>query len=246
MKKTLSTIVLASALLLGTVAPVAANAAAVDGTSGHTTTSAKFTKPEDQTAPVDPTDPTKPVTTDPDSGDHGGATTNGDLTFLYVSPKIDFGSNATETTTAGAKAQVIKADSITTQAFGTGTPNADFVTEVADTRGSNAGWQVKASATPLTSGSNALNGAVINLNAKTQPVASIVNSASSTVTGANAAVATDGSTTTVYSAAAGQGAGTTAMSLSKDNITLSSLPANIAEGTYAGTLNWTLDNTPTD
>jgi len=98
MKKTLSTIVLASALLLGTVAPVAANAdTTTDPAPATTAGSVTFTKPAAVTTPVDPNDP---GTTSVTPGDNGGAKPSGDLTFLYVTKTLDFGTHATST---GAK-----------------------------------------------------------------------------------------------------------------------------------------------
>jgi len=253
MKKSLSSLVLAGALLLGAVAPVTANAATIDKatTSGETKTSVSFTKPEDQTTPVDPTDPSTPVDpTKPGAGDHGGATVNGDLTFLYVSKGIDFGSHDSATSTKAAADMVVPVKSIETQAFNGTTADPDLVSEVADTRGTNAGWRVSVNATKLTTkDGDTIEGAKIALkgsNAVINNSAEKVSSTDADIDGSDVNVPTDESSQVLYTAQANHGAGSTAMSLSAANISLISLPANIKTGDYTGTLNWTLNDTPAD
>ncbi|WP_367377142.1 WxL domain-containing protein [Levilactobacillus cerevisiae] len=250
MKKTLSTIVLASALLLGTVAPIAAHA---DGLSGSTNGSVTFTKPADQTTPVDPNNPDTPSVT---PGDNGGTTPSGPLTFLYVTKTLDFGTHETSTTgaqtfTAGTNAATdSKPGSISTTTFSGMTANPNFVTEVSDTRASNAGWEVDMSATNFTDGTHNLTGASLNFN--TDQNATVKNSATTDTTGISQpkASAKLGTTTAVpvYTAAKGSGAGTTSFQVDPNNISLSAIPANVTvtgdSTTYSGTLNWTLAALP--
>ena len=248
MKKSLSSLVLAGALLLGAVAPVTANAAATPST-GKTTTTVEFSKPTAPVTPVDPNNPDKPVTTDPGKGDNGGATDPskaGDLAFLYVSKGINFGTHQSVTTTTEAAGQSFKAESVDSQDFGTGTPNANLVTEVSDARGTNAGWEVSVTASDLTGDNgSSITGASLQLNGDTTNAANkVVNTADDTITSNNKTLTTGGSAEMLYSAAEGHGAGTTAMQIAPGNISLSSLPVNVKAGTYTGTLNWTLGDTP--
>ena len=248
MKKTLSSIVLASALLFGAIAPVTANAAeTTNGGSGVTNSTVHFTKPDDNTNPVDPDNPG----TNTDGG-NGGATVSGPLTFLYVSNSIDFGSEATP-----LKSQT----SGTTQSISNGSKNADgstnsvtvtnsgfdtnktLLSEVSDTRGTNGGWTVQVNSSALTDSKvGALKGATLDLDGSQ---ATVKNSANDTTIAKTdtSALPTDGTPGTIYSAQAGHGAGVTTMQLDPANVTLT-VPTNVATGTYTGQLNWTLSDTP--
>ncbi|WP_143462392.1 WxL domain-containing protein [Levilactobacillus enshiensis] len=255
MNKTVSSLLLAGALLLGSVAPVVANA---DGQHGTTSNSITFNKPD---ATTDPADPDNPGTKVP-GGDHGGVTDpSGDLTFLYVSPKMQFGNVKGEAipTTANAKTYnptVTNAASVQVEKDGAKTDNTNLVTEVQDTRGSNAGWTVSVSADQMVNKDGVvLKGATLGLKASN---AKITNSseAGSGVTGSDVSTktdgiaatdttaATDGTTNVIYSAAKDSGMLTTAFQLDPSNITLGSIPANVKAGTYTGNLNWTLTDTP--
>lgn len=248
MKKTLSSIVLASALLFGAMAPVTANAAETDVTpsTGSTTGSIMFTKPASTTEPVDPSNPDKPGG---NTDDNGGAKpgSDADLTFLYVSPSMDFGSNVVNQTTA-SKTQTYNPKTITTTAFPTGTADTNkLVTEVSDTRGTNAGWNVSVGSTELKAGDDVISGAQLNLAGDN---ATIKNSADSVATGQPANLTTGGDVATIYDAKTGIGAGATAMQLNPSDIVLTNIPANVkateAGTTYTATLNWTLNNTPAE
>lgn len=258
MNKTVSSLLLAGALLLGSVAPVVANA---DGLHGTTSNSITFSKPD---ATTDPADPDNPGTKVP-GGDHGGVTDpSGDLTFLYVSPKMQFGDvkgEAIQTTADAAAAKtynptVTNAASVQTDKDGVKTDNTNLVTEVQDTRGSNEGWTVTVSADQMLNAQGVvLKGATLGLTASK---AKITNSASasdgvagtdvSTATKGIAATdttaATDGTENVIYSAKADSGMLTTAFQLDPSNITLTNIPANVKAGTYTGNLNWTLTDTP--
>jgi len=255
MNKTVSSLLLAGALLLGSVAPVVANA---DGLHGTTSNSITFSQPK---ATTDPADPDNPGTKVP-GGDHGGVTDpSGDLTFLYVSPKMQFGDVKGEAiqTTDNAKTYnptVTNAASVQTDKDGVKTDNTNLVTEVQDTRGSNEGWTVTVSADQMLNKDGVvLKGATLGLAASK---AKITNSASasdgvagtdvSTATKGIAATdttaATDGTENVIYSAKADSGMLTTAFQLDPSNITLTNIPANVKAGTYTGNLNWTLTDTP--
>jgi len=249
MKKTLSTIVLASALLLGTVAPVAANAATVDGTSGTTKTTAAFTAPDPVKTPVDPDNPDTPST---GTNEGNGATTgDGNLTFLYVTNALDFGSAKS----VSSNTQSLDLSSLSTDKFTSAAtePNKNFVTEISDTRGTNAGWAVSLSSTPMTNSqdadvnTNTLKGATVDFNGGGN-VTKITNEASTTgITANTVSVPTETATAkTIYQASADNGAGQTAFQLDPSNIKLANVGPNTKTGTYSGTLNWTLSDTPVD
>lgn len=272
MKKTVSSILLASALLLGAIAPVTASANTDgDGFSGTTNSTVTFAKPSDVTNPVDPTDPTKPVTPTDPKDPNGGTNPSGPLTFLYVSDSIAFGSkdNPIQSQTAGVQnvfngsdngkdstGTALPANTVSVENKGINT-NKTLLTEVSDTRGTNHGWVVSVGSSVLTgeaadgSAIGNLDGAAFNLKGST---ATITNSASkdgitgedtnTTNTNGTTGIAADGTTThTIYTAATGHGAGSTAMQLDPSNVVLS-VPANVTAGTYTGTLNWTLADTP--
>lgn len=251
MKKTVSSILLASALLLGAIAPVTANAATTG--TGETTSTVHFAKPDTNTTPVDPNNPDTPVGPD-NPGGNGGADVSGDLTFLYVSDSIDFGSaktplkaqtsGQTQTINNGSK----NADgstnvvTVTNEAFAS---NSNLISEVSDTRGTNAGWTVQVNSTVLNDPKvGDLKGATLDLNGGS---ATVMNSAvkdGSTIDKADTtALATDGTPGTIYSAKTGNGAGVTTMQLDPSKVTLT-VPTNVATGTYTGKLNWTLSDTP--
>lgn len=274
MKKTVSSILLASALLLGAIAPVTANAATTDtgtGLSGTTNSTVTFAKPSDVTTPVDPTDPSKPVTPTDPNNPNGGTTPSGDLTFLYVSDSIAFGSaeNPIQSQTSGVQnvsdgsdngkdstGTALPANTVSVTNKGINT-NKTLLTEVSDTRGSNHGWIVSVGSSVLKGqDSNGkaignLDGAAFDLKGSTS---TITNSATTEgITGEDTntsnsngttGIAADGTTThTIYTAAEGHGAGSTAMQLDPKNTVLS-VPANVTAGTYSGTLTWTLADTP--
>ncbi|TGD19729.1 WxL domain-containing protein [Levilactobacillus suantsaiihabitans] len=258
MKKSISSILLASALLLGSIAPVAANAATNTGSmTGKTTGSISFNKPA---ATTDPVDPDNPGTTDP--GDKGGVDVDpdnpaGDLALLYVSNGINFGTHDVSTQTTKATAESID----NTRSTGTGTAianNKNLLTEVTDTRGTNAGWSISLSADPMTvdgktdstsNGDNTLKGALLNLNSKK---AATIKSSSDTESGITQSAVTDmttdgTSTQPIYGAKENSGMLTTTFQMDPGDIQLSSIPANVKGGvTYSGNINWTLSDTPAE
>ncbi|MFC6202162.1 WxL domain-containing protein [Lactiplantibacillus nangangensis] len=248
MNKRVSSLMLAGALVLGSVLPVVANADAVTTTSGETKSSVTFEAPENVTKPVDPDNPGTPVT---DPSDGGGATVDptGPLSFLYVSPTIDFGSQkALSTGPQTIDNKLTTQIQVKDQTFG-GTANPNLVTEVTDTRGTNAGWTVQVSSSPLKlAAGDVLKGATINLGATDTTKNKISNSGDATgISGSDVALGTEaGTAATIYAAAKDAGAGQTAFQLSPDNISMTGIDANAKAGTYTGTLTWTLNDTPAE
>ncbi|MFC6260507.1 WxL domain-containing protein [Levilactobacillus fujinensis] len=256
MNKTVSSLLLAGALLLGSVAPVVANAATGDdtGKTGQTENTITFTKPDGTN--VDPADPNNPGTKDPNGGNGGvdtpDPTKTGDLTFLYVSPNMDFGSHVSATSVTSSNKPTV-----TTADLGTTKTNANLLTEVQDTRGTNAGWTVNVTADQMkdTAG-DVLKGATLQLDASNATITNSAVSDTSTgynkgdqnlpagIVGSDGTISTDTATHTIYSAQAGSGMLVTAFQLAPENITLGSIPANVKAGTYTGNLNWTLTDTP--
>ncbi|MFD1421473.1 WxL domain-containing protein [Lactiplantibacillus songbeiensis] len=254
MNKSVSSLVLVGALALGSVLPLTAHAEKVTATSGETTSDVTFEAPENVVNPVDPNNPGTTVT-DPDgTKDPGGATVDptGPLSFLYVSPAISFGSqkavssNTQDITNADKPGQI----KVTSQKFNGTDANTNLVTEVSDTRGTNVGWNVQVSSTPLTlkGATDVLKGATINLGANDTAKNTVNNSGDPTgIDGQDAALSTkDGNAATIYTAAKDAGAGQTAFQLSPDNITMTGIEANAKTGTYEGTLTWTLNDTPVE
>lgn len=246
MNKRVSSLMLAGALVLGSVLPVTANAAALTTTSGETKSSVTFEAPENVTKPVDPDNPGTSVT---DPNDGGGATVDGPLSFLYVSPALDFGSQkALSTGPQTINNQSTTQIQVKDQTFG-GTANPNLVTEVTDTRGTNAGWTVQVSSSPLKlAAGDVLKGATINLGATDTAKNKISNSGDATgISGSDVALGTEaGNAATIYSATKDAGAGQTAFQLSTDNISMTGIAANAKAGTYTGALTWTLNDTPAE
>ncbi|AYM01826.1 WxL domain-containing protein [Levilactobacillus yiduensis] len=267
MKKTVSSILLASALLLGSIAPVAANAATVAGTSGSTKTSATFEAPDPVTTPVDPDNPgTKSTGETTDNGSTSTPeATKGGLTFLYVTNAINFGSAKSVTT--GTQDLVGTKDSITPENFSGTADNTNFVTEISDTRGSNAGWYVSVGSTPMVNqddNTTVLKGATVDFNGAgaatkitnsgtltDKTTGDVVNDGTTGIAANTVSVPTektangaDAASQIIYQASADNGAGQTAFQLDPTKISLANVGANTKTGTYAGTLNWTLSDTP--
>ena len=243
MKKTVSSLLLASALLLGTAAPVVANAAtAATAGTGTTSNSITFKKPDTSTTPVDPDKPGTEVPTDP--GDNGGTEPSGDLTFLYVSPSMNFGEQSISTDKTNYDTPTVTSRDFTTS--DKSAVNKNLVTEVSDTRGTNAGWTVSITADPMVSGSNTLTGATLQIDGSSATINNSAVAKDEGVTGADTgALATDGKTpATIYSAEVGSGLLATTFQVDPANIKLANVPANVKAGTYTGDINWTLSDTP--
>jgi len=232
MKKVIGSLLMSGALLGTVVAPLVANADA--NTTGNTAVSATFTKSTQTITPVDPTDPNTPST----GGDSGnGAAAGGDLSLIYAPKSLDFGTHEIDV-------QNNQSYAVDTSSAKSTLWDNSAVLEVADVRGTNAGWSLSASATSLTNGTTAAKGATITL-----PNGDVTNSGADK----NGAVAVktpvinlNGSSTgvQVLSAATGNGAGVTVDNLDP-TITMLNIPANsVKANAYSSTITWTLATTP--
>ncbi|MFC6295846.1 WxL domain-containing protein [Lactiplantibacillus daoliensis] len=242
MKKIIGSLLMSSALLGATVAPLVANADATPNTKGTTNVTTTFTKSTQTVTPVDPDDPDTP--TDPGDGNNGAAA-GGDLSLIYVPASFDFGSSEIDVLND-------KSLSLDTTSAATTLWKNNAVVEVSDVRGTNAGWSVLVKGNTLTSDSGAtIKGASLVL-----PKGTVSNSGNDAQnSNANGAYATgetvDLATTDdsvagvqVLGAKDGNGAGVTVSKLDPAGITMN-IPANTAKAeTYKTTLNWTLGDTP--
>ena len=260
MKKMVSSLLMTSALLLGAVAPVVASAATTD--AGSTTTGVTFTANTDTTKPVDPNNPNKTLDPDPtDNGNNGGKPGAG-LSLAYAPTTIDFGTHEIDLINAhkynanggvdGAtdtKGKVGKDSATTNGTFKLGSGGANtgskVILEVADGRGTNAGWDLSVTSTGDIA---SLKGATITL-----PAGNVTASGSSADNGAvsNAVTidagsgsATGTTSNVLLTAASGNGSGVTVDSLDPANLTLNVAANTASAKTYDGTLNWSLSDTP--
>lgn len=232
MKKVIGSLLMSGALLGTVVAPLVANADA--NTTGNTAVSAEFTKSTQTITPVDPTDPNTPST----GGDSGnGAAAGGDLSLIYAPKSLDFGTH--EIDVQNAQSYAVDTSSAKSTLW-----DNSAVLEVADVRGTNAGWSLSASATSLTNGTTAANGATITL-----PNGEVTNSGTEhngAVSVKTPVINLNGSSTgvQVLSAATGTGAGVTVDNLDP-TITYLNIPANsVKADAYSSTITWTLAATP--
>ncbi|ETY73263.1 cell surface protein [Lactiplantibacillus fabifermentans T30PCM01] len=238
MKKIVGSLLMSSTLLFTVVAPVVANAASTSDNTvqGTTDATATFTKGTEVTTPVDPSNPSTDGNDGSSTGDgNNGSTDTGDLKLLYVTDKLDFGSHEINFSNA-ATYNATEGD--TTSLWDvSGTKKA--VVEVADVRGTNAGWNLTVTGSNMTSGSDELKGATLAL-----PEGTVTSTG--TNGGATAIAATNvlGTSASVLNAASGTGAGVTADQLDPSTINLT-VPANAAKAqTYSATLDWTLSDAP--
>ena len=172
MKKMVGSLIMSSALILSTIAPVVATAdtttpaaAATENRSASTSTNASFTANTSAMNPVDPTDPNTPTT---DPGTNAGKP-GGGLSLIYAPTTIDFGTHQIdvmnsksynakgEAATIGSGAvNVFEPDPTGNVTWSTGTASTanqttlypgtpDVVLEVSDVRGTNAGWTLNVS-----------------------------------------------------------------------------------------------------
>lgn len=240
MNKLISGLLLSGALLIGAVVPTVANADTTANTGGQTTVSAGFIK---NTTSVTPVDPSNPDTPSGGGDDNNGAAAGGDLSLIYVTNKLDFGTHQIDVLSDKTYTASQAADTNSDGDVAANTDalwNGKAVVEVSDVRGTNAGWTLGVTGSQLTNGSDTLTGAKLAL-----PDGSVTNSGDTT-NGATAASTTNviGATATVLSATNGNGAGVTVDQLDPSGITLT-VPANVAKAkAYTGTLTWSLSDTP--
>ena len=173
--------------------------------------------------PVNPTDPTKPLKpTDPD---YPGTGNTGNLSIILATKAISFGDD-----------NVITAGTVNLGA------DKNVVVEVADVRGTNAGWDLSVKSDQLTDGkTNTLTGAKIGLAAGKN----IVGNDGTSVAATTAALADTTTGAVVLKAVKGTGSGINVDTIAKDGVTLT-IPAGIAKAdvAYASTLTWSLATAP--
>ncbi|MFD1421831.1 WxL domain-containing protein [Lactiplantibacillus songbeiensis] len=242
MKKSLKTLLMSSALLLAVAAPLAASAdtsSDIGNGSGSTDVSATFEK---STQTVNPVNPDNPGTSD-NSGDKGnGAAAGGDLSLIYVTNKLDFGSHEIDVSNDQTYAANYTDSDTTKSADVSSLWNNKAVVEVSDVRGTNAGWNLTVSGTALTgTDGTTLKGATLVL-----PTGTLANTGSSSNGTQSVAVtnALDTAAAQVLTAGKDNGAGITTDQLNPSDIKLT-VPANQAKAQgYTTKLTWNLSDTP--
>ncbi|MFU1800944.1 WxL domain-containing protein [Lactiplantibacillus pentosus] len=234
MKSMLGHLLMAGTLLVAGSMPIVANAA--ENRSGSTNLQAEFTKSTSTVTPVDPTDPNTPST---GGDDNNGATPGGDLSLIYVSKSLGYGTHEID---------VLNDQQYTPDLTSANTNlwKGNMVVEVSDVRGTNAGWKLTVTGSNLTGvdGTTA-KGATLSL-----PKGDVSNSG----TDANGAVATTSEvalngtvgSSAVLNAAKGGGAGVTISQLNPSNLTLNIKANTVKAQTYSGNLNWTLSDLPAE
>ena len=236
-RKVLTSSGLALILGIGMIPSVAANTPS----TGSSKTSVGFTK---GTSAVDPVDPLDPVNPNPDPDPDGPTGNIGPLTLDYA-PRLDFGIHEVSSKTENYKATSMK----------------PYI-QVTDRRGTFQGWTVTAYASPLinTSTSSPLIGADITFTNSKAERGFIASGSPDALGGAPEALETfklpaDGKeegAITVLSASYEQGIGTwidkwlpnETEGAINNSVTLK-VPGGVAqEGSYTGTIKWTLESTP--
>ncbi|AVK61174.1 WxL domain-containing protein [Lactobacillus sp. CBA3605] len=232
MNKIAGSLVMTSALLVMATMPMMVQAAT--NTQGTTAVTTTFTKGTSPVSPVEPTNPNQPTT----AGDaSNGATGGAELALIYVTNSLGFGSHALDV----LNNQAYKVD---TTSSASALWDSKAVVEVADVRGTGAGWNLTVTGENLTS----TTGAIVKGASVTLPTGAVTNSGN-TVNGAvsvgsNVALAKAGSASQVLTAAKDNGTGVTVDQLSPSGLTLN-VPANTVQAqTYATTLNWNLSDIP--
>ncbi|RRK10582.1 WxL domain-containing protein [Lactiplantibacillus garii] len=259
MKKMVSSILMTSALLLGAVAPVVANAADTD--AGSTSTGVTFTANTDTTKPVDPTDPNQPL--DPEPDENGGKPGAG-LALAYAPTTIDFGTHEIDLISdhkynangaidgaSDAKGTVGKDSATTNGTFKLGSDGKNsgskVILEVSDGRGTNAGWALSVTSTGDIAN---LKGATITLpkgdvsGSGTDKTSAVTSNDVTIDAGSGSATGT--TSNVVLNAAKDTGAGVTVDALDPAAITLNVAANTASAKTYSGTLNWSLSDTPAE
>lgn len=187
-----------------------------------------FTPGTEPTGPVDPDDPSKPL--DPPGQ---GTGESGPLSIDYV-PNITFGSQAISGSQKVYNASELK----------------PFV-QVTDIRGTGAGWNVIAKATPFNDGAaDSLKGSTVTF---AGGYAISANSSASKPTPSNPVVlTTDNTEATVVVANENSGLGTwvdrwyptETTATSNDNVTLTVPSGSATAKTHTSTITWTLADAP--
>lgn len=234
--KVFSTLLVSGTLIsgMGTVAQAAGetggSGSSTANTTGKTEVNASFTKSDEIVNPVDPTDPSNPG-----EGGGNGATPGGDLSLIYVTSKLDFGTheiNVLDDKQYSANDSTSDVSSLW---------NNKAVIEVSDVRGTNAGWTLSVSGNPL----QGKDGSLIKGASLALPQGVVSNAGESNgAYSVPVSNALSGDSATVLSSKKDSGAGVTVNQLEPNDIKLE-VPANSAKAQeYTSTLNWTLSDTP--
>ncbi|MCF6161223.1 MULTISPECIES: WxL domain-containing protein [Furfurilactobacillus] len=216
-------VIAAFGLLIG---PAMSVKAAGDVGSATTQVTAGFIAGEGPTGPVDPGNPGGGPIDDPE---HPGTGATGPLRLNYVSKLISFGTQPIQ--------------SATTKRMGT--TGSDVIgtyqsAQVSDERGTNAGWALKVSGTPLMSGTDTLEGATLKL-----PAGEVVTESGID----NGAVASEVSNAlgvggTLLSAPATKGGGLTVDRWTPAQTELTIIGGTAEAKDYTTNLTWTLQDSP--
>ncbi|MHC9536550.1 WxL domain-containing protein [Dellaglioa sp. BT-FLS60] len=236
MKKILTSALLSATILGAGLAISSHVSAATDPQSEKTDGSVTFEAGTDPTKPVDPTDPdVDPGDGDPDGGD-GGTGETGPLEIAYATKTVSFGTDKTVGDGSQDNAPIVKISSAKQTLYA----NHYVAVEVADTRGTAAGWTLNASASDFTNDDEVLKGAELTFAPGTVTVANGGDQA--TAAKADTVVKTG----TALSAVAGKdkGVGLTVDKIAAADATLT-IPAGSAKvGKYSAFVTWTLTDTP--
>ncbi|GKT03078.1 WxL domain-containing protein [Furfurilactobacillus entadae] len=150
MKNVIGKVLMTSAVLASMVVPaISASADDTANLTGSTNASATFTPGTTTVNPVDPTDPTKPGT-----DKNNGAKPGSGLSLIYVTNGLDFGSHQVDVVNKNDY------DASTSKTLW----NGKAVVQVADSRGTNAGWNLSVAADQFaTTSGDKLTGATLTL-----------------------------------------------------------------------------------
>ncbi|GHU38145.1 hypothetical protein FACS1894193_10430 [Bacilli bacterium] len=235
------------ALLAASIAPLSASALTTQSYNSQGT--ATFTAGTDTTGPVDPQDPKTPVTptTPPGTNPGGPSMPDSGLTIVYAS-SFDFGSH-----TVSNKAEVYNAAA---QKLDDGTTRTNYI-QVADNRGTFAGWNVKVTMSDFTTtdaalvanGHGTLTGAEMTLGDAEIQDEGTANPADKFE--ATTVLKPGIQSATILGATVGKGSGNSLLDFggkagaTKDTAVKLSVPAGVAGAAkYTADLTWILDDTP--
>ncbi|MGV0168087.1 WxL domain-containing protein [Furfurilactobacillus sp. WILCCON 0119] len=230
MKNVIGKVLMTSAVLASMVVPaISASADDTANLTGSTNASATFTPGTTTVNPVDPTDPTKPGT-----DENNGAKPGSGLSLIYVTNGLDFGSHQVDVVNKNDY------DASTSKTLW----NGKAVVQVADSRGTNAGWNLSVAADQFaTTSGDKLTGATLTLPGAASQITTNTGTSNGVTSSALSGYALDNSSATVMNATDGNGSGITIDQMDPSAIKLT-VPANVAKAeAYSTTMNWTLSAT---
>lgn len=244
MSKLMKTVLLSSVLLVNLSVPMMGSAAHTSNTTnenhtGKTDIYAKFAPGNQLIDPVDPAD----LTTNA-AAPNNGAKAGGGLSLVYVTNKLDFGTHPIDVLhDQEYTANFQDSKQTTNNADTTALWHNKAVFEVSDVRGTNVGWQLRVSGSPLVglSDSTTIKGAKLAFDKGSVGGPTGDNGATSTAV----VNALDKDAAIALSAPVTKGAGLTIAQLDPSNIKLM-VPANQAKSQgYSTAINWSLSDIPT-